>query len=597
MAWGIPKIGTVAEANGGALTLTEPTGTAQGDLQIACIAIRSTVGFTNSDWTKIEGQLSGNTVSTGAGIASGEMWYRIRGASAGTLQFSRTGGDVARGCIISYTGGKQDLAAVLGNHSSNTLGSASTTATTGTISTTEADELIVAMVAAGDNYTNTAFDAATDPTTASGATDTTNAPSAGTWRERVDSGTNTGADTGIGIADAMRATAGATGTIQSTVSGSARHVMIAAAFKMLVAVDLAMSLGTATWAGFAPTVSSPTTVTPGAGAASWQGFAPTVGLPVTVTPGVGAASWQGFAPTVDSSVTLTIPPGDATWAGFAPSVLVPDVFVRGGSNSKVTATVLTVTVTPGVGAGSWQGFAPTIGLPITITPGVGSSTWAGFAPTVQLPITLTPGVGAATWQGFAPSVSSPTTVSPGLGTSTWQGFAPAIGLPLTVTIPRGDATWQGFAPSLTLAITVTPGLGTATWQGFAPTVHLPITVTPGAGASLWAGFAPTVTTPITVTPGVGTSSWSGFPPDVSTQSGTTVQPGTGIGTWEGFAPSLEQVILVHGVVTLLSPSAGAVVQGAGAQAAIVDTRSQAAPGPRADATILTPTTRATILEE
>jgi hypothetical protein len=174
MSWGVPKIGAVAEAASGNLTLAEPAGTAQGDLQIACIAIRSTVGFTNSDWTRVDGVLTGDTDATN-GLASAEMWYRVRGAAAGTLQFSRTGGDLGRGQIIAYTGGKLS-SAVLGNHSALMAAGASVTVTTGTISTTEATELIVAMSSAGDNLTATAFDAATDPATASGATDTTTAP-------------------------------------------------------------------------------------------------------------------------------------------------------------------------------------------------------------------------------------------------------------------------------------------------------------------------------------------------------------------------------------------------------------------------------------
>jgi hypothetical protein len=228
MAWGVPKIGTIATVASGDLTLTEPAGIAAGDLMIACIAIRSTVGFTNGDWTKIQGQLSGDTDATN-GIASGEMWYVVRGSSAPTLVFSRTAGNVGHGRIIAYEGG---AASPLDVSSSNTLASASATATTGTITTAEAGELIVAMTACGDNLSTSAFDAATDPTTASGATDTTTAPTNGTWLERSDDGTNTGADTGLAIADAIRATAGATGTIQATVSASARHVMIAAAFKL-----------------------------------------------------------------------------------------------------------------------------------------------------------------------------------------------------------------------------------------------------------------------------------------------------------------------------------------------------------------------------
>jgi hypothetical protein len=231
VAWGVPKIGTIATVASGNLTLTEPAGIAQGDLMIADIAIRSTVGFANADWTLLESQLSGDTDATN-GIASGEMWACRRGASAPSLVFTRTGGDVGHGLIRAYSGAAgTTLADCRDVETSNTLGAASATATTGTLTTAEDGELIVVMTAAGDNLSASAFDAATDPATASGATDTTTAPTAGTWIERFDAGTNTGADTGLAIADAIRATAGATGTIQATISASARHVMIAAAFK------------------------------------------------------------------------------------------------------------------------------------------------------------------------------------------------------------------------------------------------------------------------------------------------------------------------------------------------------------------------------
>jgi hypothetical protein len=343
MSWGVPKIGTVAEVASGNLTLTEPAGVAQGDLLIACIAIRSTVGFANADWTKIEGQLTGNTVSTGAGIASGEMWYCVRNSVAPSLVFTRTGGDLGRGCIIAYAGGKQTLADVLSVHSSNTLGAASVTATTGTITTVEANELIVAMIAQGDNYTASAFDAATDPTTASGATDTTNAPTAGTWRERVDGGTNTGADGGLAIADAIRATAGATGTIQVTSSGSARHVMIASAFRMLIDTTIAAGVGALTLAGFAPTVTTTNNIIAGAalGVALLTGFAPTVVTTQSTTPDVGVLTLTGYAPSVTLGVRASPGVGGLTATGFAPTVV-------GGKILPVNATPSGVIVSPGL---------------------------------------------------------------------------------------------------------------------------------------------------------------------------------------------------------------------------------------------------------
>jgi hypothetical protein len=239
MPWGVPKIGSLVEVASGNITLTEPASVAQGDLMVACIGYRSNAAFTlPSGWTLCAPQQSSGDTDATNGIASGVMAYIVRGASAPSLVFTRTGGDVAQGRIISYSGGGSSPY-VTG--SSATLGSASATVTTATLTTPHANCLIVAMSSAGDTLSASAFDAATDPTTASGATDTTTAPTAGTWIERADNSTGTGADHGLAIADAVRATAGATGTIQATISASARHVMIAAVFTQQNAPTVALN--------------------------------------------------------------------------------------------------------------------------------------------------------------------------------------------------------------------------------------------------------------------------------------------------------------------------------------------------------------------
>jgi hypothetical protein len=464
MAWGVPKLGTVAEVASGALTLAEPAGTAQGDLQIACIAIRSTVGFTNADWTKIEGQLSGDTDATN-GIAAGEMWYRVRGAAAGTLQFSRTGGDLGRGCILGYTGGKQNATVVLGNHSSNTLAVASATATTGTISTTEATELIVAMSSAGDNLTASAFDA-TDPSTASGATDTTTAPTAGTWIERTDTGTNTGADGGLAVADAIRANAGATGTIQATISGTGRHVMIASAFRMLVDTAIAVAVGAVTIAGFAPTVTTTenTVAAPAVGVVSVVGFAPTVTTSdhQIAAPGVGAVTVAGFAPTVVIGTISAPPVGAVAVEGFAPTVTA--------SSGESAA--------PDVGAVTIAGFVPTISVSDhqSASPSVGVVTIAGLAPTVTTTDhqSAAPDVGAVSVVGLAPTVTTTEhqSAAPALGDVTIAGFAPTVTISDPGSVGTGDVTIAGFAPLVTTTDhqTASTATGTVAVAGFAPTV-------------------------------------------------------------------------------------------------------------------------------
>jgi hypothetical protein len=233
MAWSIVNVRVPNIAASGNMGLPDPIGggAIAGDLLIACIAYRSNAAFTvPGDWNLVATQQSSGDTDNTNGIASGLMMWCICSGSSPTLTINRTGGDIALGVILTYRGGHASTPYDTG--SANTLAVASGTVTTAGFNTAEDGELIVAMTSAGDTLTVSAFDAATDPTTASGATDTTTAPTAGTWIERVDSTTGTGADLGLGIADAIRSAAGATGTIQATISASARHVMIAGAFKL-----------------------------------------------------------------------------------------------------------------------------------------------------------------------------------------------------------------------------------------------------------------------------------------------------------------------------------------------------------------------------
>ncbi|MFH1048912.1 MAG: hypothetical protein V1732_04585, partial [Patescibacteria group bacterium] len=225
----VPKIGSLVEAASGNITLVEPAGIAQGDLMVACIGYRSNVPFTlPTGWALVATQQSSGDIDATNGIASGVMAYIVRGASAPSLVFTRTLGDVAQGRIIAYSGMS---ATPYDTGSANTLAVAAFDVTTASITTAEANELLVAMVSVGDDDTSTAFLAATAPATPSGATDTTTAPTVGTWIERADNTTLTGADNGLAIADAVKATAAATGTIQATVADNSRNVMIVGAFK------------------------------------------------------------------------------------------------------------------------------------------------------------------------------------------------------------------------------------------------------------------------------------------------------------------------------------------------------------------------------
>ena len=109
------------------------------------------------------------------------------------------------------------------------------------LTTTQDDDLIVAMVAGGQEAAWSAFNATT-PSGASGATDTTTAPSPTAWTERADSMTVTGADTSLAIFDAVKTAAGATGNLTATASIGGGNVVIAGAFKIAAAAGGGISV-------------------------------------------------------------------------------------------------------------------------------------------------------------------------------------------------------------------------------------------------------------------------------------------------------------------------------------------------------------------
>jgi hypothetical protein len=239
MAWDLIGVSTYAEVTSGNLTLNAPAGIAEGDLLVACIAYRSNVAFTlPANWNLVATQQSSGDTDATQGIASGVMAWIIRGASNPSFVFTRTGGDVAQGTILAYRGHALSPYDTGGAATRGTIGEPTLAA----ISTAQAGELLVAMVSSGDNSSMSKFDA-TDPSTASDGTDTSTDPTEGTWIERFDRGSNSGADTGLAVADAVKAGSGSTGTLSADASATTRSVFIVGAFKQQFSYSMTMAGG------------------------------------------------------------------------------------------------------------------------------------------------------------------------------------------------------------------------------------------------------------------------------------------------------------------------------------------------------------------
>jgi len=230
--WSIVGVGTNVVATATPLTLTEPAGVADGDLLVACIASRTsaTAAVTNTGWTQVNFQATNNTLTTGSAIASGTMLYRIKSGTTDLTFDLPAGISVAMGQIVAYRG--HSATTPLDVSTAATAAAGTAVSVTG-LTTTQDDDLIIAMAAGGQEAAWSAFTNVTTPLTASGATDTTTAPSTTAWIERADNVTTSGADTSLGIFDAVRTSTGATGNLTATASVSAGHVVIAGAFKIL----------------------------------------------------------------------------------------------------------------------------------------------------------------------------------------------------------------------------------------------------------------------------------------------------------------------------------------------------------------------------
>lgn len=215
MAWTLADFDTASVASGN-LTLPTLTLDAAGDLYVAFITIRGTAAFTlPAGWTQIVQNNSGNTSTTpNASIAGGLLAYIVRGSSAPSLTFTRTGGDAATGWVAAFrhSGGLPARFDVAG---STFLAANNTVVTVSSLTAAADDSLVVTGGFIPDNAIDQNDITATDPSS---------------WSSNGAS-TTQGADAAVYFSYADKATAGATGTITATMSATSRHGLAAAIFR------------------------------------------------------------------------------------------------------------------------------------------------------------------------------------------------------------------------------------------------------------------------------------------------------------------------------------------------------------------------------
>lgn len=241
MTWTLVGLGGQSAVAASSITLAEPAGAAAGDLLIAGIGFRLATPFTlPPGWQLVDQHLSASVAET-SGESSGLLAYIVRGATAPGLTFTRADelGGGAIGEIVAY----RNTAAPTLLGSSAALGQQGQLSKSMSGISVSADDALLVFAGFGETAWRL-FGAATDPATegsAAGVVDTTTQPTAGVWIERRDATTTLGHDTGLALADAVKATAGDTGDLYVTASSNNAQPMIAAAFAVVGSTPVSFS--------------------------------------------------------------------------------------------------------------------------------------------------------------------------------------------------------------------------------------------------------------------------------------------------------------------------------------------------------------------
>jgi hypothetical protein len=223
-AWAHVANGALTTAANGNLSLTEPSGAAEGDLLVAIIAYRNTAIFTAPEGWTIAQQEANPLTSGSSPRSSLVVAWRLRGSSAPSYAFTRSGGGVAQGGVIAFRGAAGSPADVSAKATIGMAGGGGFTwEQMSELVTTSGDELLV-LAGAQAPDAGFGFPAAWSVTS--------NDPGPDEWTDRLAGNTSTGDKVGIRVATAIKKRNGGTGGLSlNFFSAEAKHAHIAVSFK------------------------------------------------------------------------------------------------------------------------------------------------------------------------------------------------------------------------------------------------------------------------------------------------------------------------------------------------------------------------------
>ncbi len=233
--WEFIGVAGVVSSTSGDLVLEEKSGVLEGDLEVVCIPYRGNALFAAAaGWTEAVQLSSGNTsTDPTTSISSVAIFWRVRGASAGDLTFTRTGGDIARTKMLTYRPSRGVPSAIAAGGA--TAASNSTSVTMNGLVTTAENALVVVCLSGADNVSlvDPGIESI-DPTTSSGTTEfpSTETITPDAWKVRMTGNSALGADQTHILAGCVKSSIGSTGNITGHLSVASRHSIAAATFQV-----------------------------------------------------------------------------------------------------------------------------------------------------------------------------------------------------------------------------------------------------------------------------------------------------------------------------------------------------------------------------